>query len=165
VRELTKLRSESDTVSIKSQSFTGEKEISTGEISLMQSELLFDFKFLDTRVDSLGIILENGLKERFITGYSAAQKQFYIDRRVSGNSGFSKNFATISKAPYFAGTDLKLHMFVDASSVELFVDDGRLVMTSLVFPTEKFTRLILFSKNGNVILNKAEFHGIERIWP
>jgi fructan beta-fructosidase len=58
-----------------------------------------------------------------------------------------------------------LHLFVDASSVEVFVDDGRLVMTSLVFPTEKFTRLKLFSKTGNVILNKAEFHGIVRIWP
>jgi fructan beta-fructosidase len=165
VSELTKLRSESDTVSIKSQNFTAEKEISTGKISLMQSELLFDFKLSDSRVDSLGIILENGLNERFIIGYSTVRKQFYIDRRAAANSQFSKEFAGISTAPYTAGPGLKLHLFVDASSVELFADEGRLVMTTLVFPTEKFTRLKMFSKGADVLLNKSELHGIERIWP
>ena len=60
---------------------------------------------------------------------------------------------------------MKLHLFVDASSVELFADEGRLVMTTLVFPTEKFTRLKMFSKGADVLLNKSELHGIERIWP
>lgn len=164
VREFGDLRSSSDTVNIKQQSFIGEKEISSGGVSLMQSELLFGFNLSDTRVDSLGIILENDLKERFIIGYSSVQKEFYIDRRAAGNSGFSNEFAGISKAPYKAGAVLKMHLLVDASSVELFVDDGRLVMTSLVFPTEKFTRLKLFSKGGSALLNKAVFHGIEKIW-
>ena len=57
-----------------------------------------------------------------------------------------------------------MHLLVDASSVELFVDDGRLVMTTLVFPTEKFTRLKLFSKGGTGLLNKAVFYGLEKIW-
>jgi fructan beta-fructosidase len=165
VRELANLRIKSDTTFIKSQSFTGEKEISSGRVSLMQSELLFDFKLSDNRVDSVGIILENRLKERFIIGYSTIQKQFYIDRRAAGNSGFSKEFTGIVTAPYIAGIGLKLHLFVDASSVELFADDGRLVMSTLVFPTEKFTKLKLFSLGGAVLLNKAELYGIERIWP
>jgi fructan beta-fructosidase len=164
VVEFGDIRSKSDTISIKQLRITGEKEISCGRVSLMQSELLFGFNLSDNRVDSLGIILENNLNEKFIIGYSTVQKQFYIDRRMTGNSGFSKEFAGISTAPYNAGISLKLHVLVDASSVELFVDDGRLVMTNLVFPTEKFTRLILFSKSGNVLLNKAVFHGLERIW-
>jgi sucrose-6-phosphate hydrolase SacC (GH32 family) len=84
---------------------------------------------------------------------------------AAGNSGFSKEFESISTAPYIAGPGLKLHLLVDASSVELFVDGGRLVMTTLVFPTEKFTRVKLFLKGGNVLLNNAEFHGLEKIWP
>jgi len=164
VREFGDLRSSSDTVNIKQQSFTGEKEISSGGVSLMQSELLFGFNLSDNSIDSLGIILENDLKERFIIGYSAVHKEFYIDRRAAGNSGFSNEFAGISTAPYKAGAVLKIHLLVDASSVELFVDDGRLVMTSLVFPTEKFTRLKLFSKGGSALLNTAVFYGIEKIW-
>jgi fructan beta-fructosidase len=165
VRELTKLRSKSDSVYVKVKNFNGEKEISFDRISLMQSELSFDFIITDNSVDSLGIILENSLKEKFVIGYSKIHKQFYIDRRTAGNSGFSKAFPGVSTAPYTAGTDIKLHLFIDAASVEMFVDDGKLVMTNLVFPTEKYTRLKLFSKRGNIILNKAELHGIERIWP
>ena len=165
VREFEDLWKASDTVNIKPVSFTGEKEISSGLIPLMQSQLIFDFKLSDIRVDTLGIILENNLKERFIIGYSSIKKQFYTDRRASGSSGFSNEFAGISIAPYVPGKNLKLNLLVDASSVELFVDDGRLVMTNLVFPTEKFTRLNIFSKGGTGLLNKAEFHGIERIWP
>jgi fructan beta-fructosidase len=131
----------------------------------MQSQLIFDFKLSDIRVDTLGIILENNMKERFIIGYSTIKKQFYTDRRASGNSGFSNEFAGVSTAPYIAGNNLRLTLLVDASSVELFVDGGRLVMTNLVFPTEKFIRLKIFSKGGTGLLNKAEFHGIERIWP
>jgi sucrose-6-phosphate hydrolase SacC (GH32 family) len=63
---------------------------------------------------------------------------FKTSKRIAaGNSGFSKEFESISTAPYIAGPGLKLHLLVDASSVELFVDGGRLVMTTLVFPDRK----------------------------
>jgi fructan beta-fructosidase len=164
VQEFADLRIKSDTVSISKLRIEGDNEISTGRVSLMQSELLFGFKLSEPGVDTVGIIMENSLKERLIIGYSTVKKKFYIDRTAAGNSGFSKEFAGISTAPYNAGDVLKLHLLIDASSVELFVDDGRLVMTSLVFPTDKFTRLILFSRGGSVLLNKAVFHGIAKIW-
>jgi fructan beta-fructosidase len=164
ITELGSLRNATDTCSLSNLSFTGEKEISTGRLLLMQSELLFGFNLSDKSVDSLGIILENSVNERFIIGYSILKKQFYIDRRKSGNPDFSKEFAGLSTAPYSAGAVLKMHLLVDASSVELFVDDGRLVMTTLVFPTDKFTRLKLFSKGGTSLLNKAVFYGLEKIW-
>ena len=165
VREFANLRSKSDSMYIKKQNITGEKEIPLTGLSLMQSELTFDLDISDHDVDSIGIILGNNVQESIVIGYSAIQKQIYIDRSAAGNTGFSKEFAGISTAPYSAGTTLKMHLLVDASSVELFVDDGKLVMTNLVFPTEKFTKLKLFSIGGSVILKEAEFHGIGKIWP
>ena len=164
IRELGDLRRKSDTFTITRQSFTGEQEISAGSVELMQSELFFGFDLSDLKADTIGIILENKVNEKLILGYSAINKEFYIDRREAGNPGFSKEFAGISSAPCNSGAVLKLHLLIDASSVELFVDDGRLVMTNLVFPTEKFSKLKLFSRGGNGTLNKAVFHGIERIW-
>lgn len=158
------LRSRSDTATVNRQNFSGEKEISAGAVTLMQSELFFGFNLAESKADTLGIIFENSLNERFVIGYSVPGKMFFIDRRNAGNSDFSSEFATVSTAPYNAKDGLILHLFVDASSVELFVDDGSLVMTSLVFPTEKFTRIKLFSKGGDAILNKAVFHGLEKIW-
>jgi fructan beta-fructosidase len=162
--ELTDLRKKSDTASVSNLSFSGEKEISAGTVDLMQSELFLGFNLSESKADTLGIIFENSMSERFIIGYSVLKKQIYIDRRYAGNSDFSGEFATISTVPYDAKDVLKLHLFVDASSVELFVDDGSLVMTNLVFPTEKFNKIKLFSKGGDAILNKAVFHGLEKIW-
>ena len=164
VREFGDLRIASDTASIKNLEFKGETEISSGKVQLMQSELFFGFNLSAVRADTLGIIFENSIDERLVIGYSTIMKQFYIDRKAAGNSGFLKEFAGISTAPYVAGATLKLHILVDAASVEMFVDDGRLVMTTLVFPAEKFTKLKLFSKGGDGLLTKAVFHGIERIW-
>jgi fructan beta-fructosidase len=164
VREFGDLRIAADTASLKNLKFNGEKEISTGIVQLMQSELFFGFNLTTARADTLGIILENNLKERLVIGYSTIKEQFYIDRQAAGNSGFSKEFAGISTAPYIAGATLKLHILVDAASVELFVDDGRMAMTTLVFPTQKYTSLKMFSKGGQTILNKASFYGIGRIW-
>ena len=164
VREFGDLRIASDTASIKNLEFKGETEISSCKVQLMQSELFFGFNLSAVRADTLGIIFENSIDERLVIGYSTIMKQFYIDRKAAGNSGFLKEFAGISTAPYVAGATLKLHILVDAASVEMFVDDGRLVMTTLVFPAEKFTKLKLFSKGGDGLLTKAVFHGIERIW-
>ncbi len=164
ISELGGLRIKSDTASLKMQSFSGEKEIPTRNVSLMQSELLFGFDLSSSPSDTIGIIFENTIGERLIIGYSKSQKQFYVDRREAGNSSFSKEFAGISTAPYDAKPVLKLHLFIDASSVEVFVDDGRLVMTNLIFPREKYTSLKLFSKGGAGFLNKAVFTGLAGIW-
>jgi fructan beta-fructosidase len=165
VVELAALRSKSDTASVKQLSYSGEKDIFTNKKTIMQSELFLGFNISDSKTDSLGIVLENDLKERFIIGYSTKSKQFYIDRSGSGDQSFSKAFAGISTVPYAAGPALKLHLLIDAASAELFVDDGRLVMTSIVFPTEKFNKIKLFSKGGDAVLNKALYYGLARIWP
>ena len=164
IREFGDLRIASDTAGFKKLEFNGEKEILSGKVQLMQSELFFGFNLSGARADTLGIVFENNLKERLVIGYSTIKEQFYIDRRSAGNSGFSNEFAGISTAPYTTGATLKLHILVDAASVELFVDDGRMVMTTLVFPTQKYNSLKMFSRGGPTILNKAAFYGIDKIW-
>ncbi|MFA6270995.1 MAG: GH32 C-terminal domain-containing protein, partial [Candidatus Paceibacterota bacterium] len=147
-----------------SQNISGEKEMALDSITLSQSELIFDFNLENGRVDSVGIVLENSLQEKLVIGYSINQKQFFVDRRAAGPSAFSKEFAGISNAPYSAGGHLQLRIFVDVASTELFVDGGKLVMTNIVFPTENFTKLKVFSTGGDFLLEKAEFHSIKRIW-
>jgi fructan beta-fructosidase len=164
VAELADLRIKSDTLSIKQQLINNETELPTGKINLMQSEIYFGFNLLNTRADTVGVILENSMNEKFVIGYSLRKREFYTDRTKAGNSDFSKEFIGGSIAPYNSGNTLKLHLLVDASSVEIYVDDGRLVMTNIVFPSEKFTRLKLFSKGGDCQLNKALIHGLQRIW-
>ncbi|MDP3914701.1 MAG: glycoside hydrolase family 32 protein [Bacteroidota bacterium] len=164
VKEMEVLRGGTTPVYLSAQNISGEKEMSLDSITLSQSELIFDFNLENSSADSLGIVLENNLQEKLVIGYSAKQKQFFVDRRAAGPSTFSKEFAGISKTPYTAGGHLQLRIFVDVASTELFVDGGKLVMTDIVFPSENFTKLKVFSKGGDLLLGKAEFHSLKRIW-
>jgi fructan beta-fructosidase len=164
VEELKTLRSEKTQNYQEVTGIEGKREIILDSINLNQSELLFNFAVLNNKVDSMGIILENNANQKLVIGYSRILKQLFVDRTASGPSGFSKLFAGISKAPYFAGNQVTFHVIVDAASVELFVDNGNLVMTNLVFPSENFNHLKIFSTGGEVILKNAEFHNLKRIW-
>ncbi|WP_245618126.1 GH32 C-terminal domain-containing protein [Domibacillus tundrae] len=43
---------------------------------------------------------------------------------------------------------VRLHLFIDRSSVELFVNDDEAVMTSRVYPKEQSTIIELFANGG-----------------
>jgi fructan beta-fructosidase len=162
--ELKALRKKSRSVYVQPGYFSDDQIFPIDSLKLQQSELTFEYNLAGRHADTLGIILENNIGERFTVGYSVSLRKLFIDRTKSGNSFFSREFAGIASAPYLAAGKFKMHLFIDASSAELFVDDGKLVMTNLFFPTENFTKLKALSKGGTVLLEKAEFHELERTW-
>ena len=48
-----------------------------------------------------------------------------------------------------------MHLFFDKSSVELFADDGQVIMTEIFFPNEDFNELSLYVENGKVDWSKG----------
>jgi fructan beta-fructosidase len=164
VKEMEMLRTGSLKNLPAGQRFSGEKVLSADSTNLMQCELNIDLNLEDSRADSVGIIFENTKGEKFIIGYSSVSKKIYIIRGADSESVFGKRFKGISVAPYTAGAMLKLHIFIDAGSAELFADDGKLVMTSLVFPEEKFTSLKGFSRGGEITIDRAELYNLKSIW-
>lgn len=58
---------------------------------------------------------------------------------------------------------LKLRIFVDKSTVELFVNDGERVLTMLTFPSESQTGASLYSLGGNVDV-KMTVWKLDSIW-
>jgi sucrose-6-phosphate hydrolase SacC (GH32 family) len=165
VREIEKLRRNTSVDFTNTQKISGEKVINSDSINLMQCELRIDFNLEDKKYDSVGIILENSYKERLVIGYSAEKNQFFVNRKNSGKNDFSKKFGSVAIAPYTAGRILKIDLIIDAASTELFADDGRLVMTNLIFPSERFTTLKIFSKGGEVLVDRSEIFNLKSIWP
>jgi fructan beta-fructosidase len=69
-------------------------------------------------------------------GYDPARKEIWVDR-TKGNVEFSPRFPVRTAAPLnLAAGRLKLHLFVDRSSIEVFADGGRVTITDLVYPKE-----------------------------
>lgn len=164
VKEFDKLKSGSTSLFEGKVGKNIGKDISADSLRLNQCELNFEFRIGIGFNDTLGLIIKNEQGEKFIAGYSGITKQIFIDRTKSGNSSFSKGFASVVKAPYEASEVLKIRMFIDAASAELFIDDGKLVMTTLFFPNENYSKLSLFSGGENVLPGKAEFNELASIW-
>lgn len=89
-------------------------------------------------------VLSNAAGEEVKVGYEKQSNRFYIDRRKTGKTDFSKNFNSLAFAPRFAtGNEIKVTMVTDVSSVEVFFDDGVSVLTGLYFTNEKLTTLAI----------------------
>jgi fructan beta-fructosidase len=72
--------------------------------------------------------------------------------------------ATFAAPHTLQNNRLKLHIFVDESSVEVFADDGQTVLTSLTFADPSQDRLALFAENGEATLRHLEIHALNSIW-
>ncbi len=68
-----------------------------------------------------------------------------IDRSRAGKSDFHQDFAAIHSAP-MSWEAKEIRIFLDASSIEVFINNGELVMTSLLFPNSPWKKAEL--KNG-----------------
>ncbi|HZL11782.1 MAG TPA: glycoside hydrolase family 32 protein [Prolixibacteraceae bacterium] len=163
-KELESIRDANLSSTILSETISGEKEIDMKGVNLSQCEITIDLTFEKELPESFGLILENNLNESVKIGYSKADSKFFIDRTTSGKNGFSDKFSGIAWAPYTFKNQVQLQLLLDASSVELFVDGGNLVMTDLLFPTEPFKKIKLFTSGGELQLQKAEIVGLKRIW-
>ena len=122
------------------------------------------FDLSKSSAKEMGFNISNAKGEFVRVGYDVAKKEFYVDRRKSGKTAFSQRFAQKHTAPYVAGKILTIRALIDNSSVEVFVDNGRIVFTDLFFPNEDFTKLDLFSAVGQTQLVKAEVHDLKSIW-
>lgn len=133
----------SDFKNIDNQSVTKEIEIS--------------FDLNKTTAKTFGIVLSNMKNEKVEIGYDVASKQFYIDRTERGKKDFSKDYAVKQFAPRLSQSNtVKMHLLIDVASVELFADEGSIVLTSIFFPNEDFKTAKIFAQNGSTRLLKGE---------
>jgi fructan beta-fructosidase len=100
----------------------------------------------------------NDKNEHYSVGFNATTNEFYSDRTQSGKTDFSAVFAQkIHTAPRSSNSELvKMHLFLDVASAELFADDGQVALTDIFFPTEDFSTLSINVENGMVNLKEIE---------
>ena len=79
------------------------------------------------------ITLSNKKKEQLII--AVGDGKVSIDRKNSGTVGFNDKFPALHSGSLKGMVVKNLKIFLDAASVEVFVNDGDLVMTDVFFPT------------------------------
>jgi fructan beta-fructosidase len=163
VKETEKLRN-NQFLSVKNQAI--EKDLSIGgeKSSLVEMDLEIDLS--KTTAKEFGVELRNTKDEAYKISYNIEARKFISDRTNSGKKDFTENFAV---KQHFANrlsnnNLLKLHLIFDKVSVEMFADNGEIVMTDIFFPTEDFTRFRIFSNNGKTTFSKAKAWNLKSIW-
>lgn len=89
----------------------------------------------------IAFCLLNEKGEKVSMYYDLARRQFVMDRSESGTVDFSKDFPAVTVAPADTDKELTLRLFVDRSSIEAFGEDGKFVMTNLVFPSLPYNKM------------------------
>jgi beta-fructofuranosidase len=123
------------------------------EFSGERYELICEFYQNDA--EEFGIEFRASEDEKTVLKYDSLKKKLILDRTQSGEE-VGKAYGTIRQCELEPG-DLKLHLFVDTSSVEIFVNDGQEVFTSRIFPQKNSRDIRFFAKHGTVEFQATKF--------
>ena len=63
-----------------------------------------------------------------------------------------------------ASKELKLHIFLDKSVMEVFINDGRHTVTRVVYPGEKDLKTAIFAEGGSATLKAMTVWTLKRVW-
>ena len=113
----------------------------------------------------LDIRFQNELGEFIRISLRPEQGLIEFDRSRSGKTEFSEAFADkVHTAPYGArDAEVDVRMILDRASLELFIDEGRHVMTEIFFPNQSFTEMILFSP-ADAVLEDLNINKVSNTW-
>ncbi|MEE6449111.1 sucrose-6-phosphate hydrolase [Gottfriedia acidiceleris] len=118
-------------------------------------EMICEFENIDA--SEFGVEFRTSKKEKTVLTYDVIEKKVILDRTFSGKT-IDSPFGTIRKCSQELKQDkIKIHMFVDVSSVEIFINDGEEVITSRIFPKEESTGIRFFASGGSVKLQAVKW--------
>jgi fructan beta-fructosidase len=129
-------------------------------------ELLATFE-LETATEC-GLRIRSDVMQFTTVAYDASDMLLLVDRTHSGQTAFSPAFSSTERAPLapLQGR-VALRLLVDISSIEVFGNDGEVVVTSLIFPDAAGADLDLevYAVNGTVRLVSLDVYHLNPSWP
>ena len=137
VKELELLRGEK----IESSYILSNEEKDIDGFNEKVYELICNFNNITGRY--VGIKLRKGMDSETVFYYDIENKKLVLDRSKSGEV-FATEYGTERKCEYNE-KNLKVQIFVDVSSVEIFVNDGVEVFTSRIFTKEDSKGMSVFA--------------------
>ena len=114
---------------------------------------------------ALDLVFENASDEKIVVKYDVEKETLYVDRTMSGEYRFSDSFAAVQKVPIkLKNNTITLQIFIDTSSIEVFVNEGEAAVTSLVFPSGPPLLVQLCPTDGKTNVNVLDITDLSSIW-
>ena len=128
-------------------------------ITGQQLEIIAEFKLGTAERFGFDVLMNDSQSTRIL--YHVPTAQLITTRPGTGLDGVNP----IAVAPMTAEDErVRMHIFVDVSSVEVFGNDGLISITSQVFPDSDSHSVGLFADKGSVTVSKLEIFALDSIW-
>jgi fructan beta-fructosidase len=112
-----------------------------------------------------GFSIKHSETEKTVICYDRVHEKLLVDRSHSGENDFSASFPTVQEAPLkLENNKVSFQLFIDHSSIELFVNDGEIAVTSLIFPSHPGRELVFFSEGGDMRVTEMKVIELSSIW-
>ena len=92
-------------------------------------------------------------REETVVSYHFDNGHLVIDR---SKSGLAVNGTAYSHPLNTVDGKIKLHLFLDTYSVEIFANDGEVCMSNRIYPNKQSQSLYLFANNGDISVNQLD---------
>ena len=118
-------------------------------------------------IEDFKLSFSNDVGERTALILDSASSLLMLDRTQSGSTNFNYEFG--NKLHYAAmnniSENLELSIYLDRSSIEVFVNGGQYVMTDQLFPSEAYTKLSMENLSTNEIqIKDLKVGPMESVW-
>jgi fructan beta-fructosidase len=163
VEELKKLRTNTRTLDATKAAWPPMAVTASDQLDDMTFEL--EANITPGKARSVGFRIRSGEDEFTEIAFDRNYSGVYVDRTKSGNVSFHKAFPGRHTAPARTiDSELTLQIFVDRSTVEVFINDGEAVISDRIFPTDKATSIEVFSGDNSAKISSLKLHKLKSTW-
>lgn len=116
-------------------------------------ELILEIDLKETSEFEIYLRASDDKTQKTVLSYNKALELFKINRDDAGEGGNGERECTVPQAD-----KMKLHIFLDRSLVEIFINDGEEVMTSRIYPRTDSKNIVFLPKDGAFKIDSLKFY-------
>jgi len=112
-----------------------------------------------------GLRLTNSIGEEVVIGVAAGRPEVFVDRRRSRAGAFHKAYPGRHAGPVrWRDGRVRLHVFFDRTTLEVFANEGETVISERVYPTQPLDHLELLAGGGSLV-TPIRVWELQAVWP
>ncbi|WCM62846.1 glycoside hydrolase family 32 protein [Paenibacillus polymyxa] len=133
------------------------------DISAAKAEIIAEFE-IGTAVE-FGFKVRKSANQETIIGYNISNEELFVDRTKSSATDFHSDFTAIHKATMKPEHGrVQLSIYVDWSSVEVFGNHGKTIISDMIFPDLESRGLELYAIGGEQRVVSLQINDLVSIW-
>ncbi|WP_017811417.1 glycoside hydrolase family 32 protein [Paenibacillus shenyangensis] len=124
----------------------------TYEVDLPASIADINLHLQHDGIEEFGVVIHHTADQQTSVSYNSSSELLSVKRESSEDSEYAPMFNRPQQIHIPSSSHFGLRIVLDASSVEVFVNDGLYSITSLIFPDKTCERISIYTRGGDIRL-------------